>query len=188
MKTKIQKSKSFAKKFSKLKSLFKSKKGSAIAISLTATGFMVLASIGASSIIISSFKGSTNVERNNNAFLVAESAVEMALFEISEHSSGFEVSQNFESDDHSRINLMEESRSEAWWSATSRDSMNKSSSMGEDNLVMPVQNNPNVDDIDTWDNWSEANLGTTKVIKLYSDSTSCAANDGKPCGTIETGP
>lgn len=168
MKTKIQ-NRLFAKMFSQ--------KGNIIAISLSATAVMLLSAIGISTIVISSLKSSSDIVRNNNAFLAAESGIENALYEISAHSAGYEVQYNYEEDDHSRIDLKNVADSESWWGIDSRKALEEA--MNGSDLFIPA---PETSDPADEENWAEASFNTTKVIKLYADNTSCSAEGGKSCG------
>ncbi len=156
----------------------KIKKGNAIAIALLTIGFLTLVTVGASTVILSSSKASKNVERNNNAFLAAESGIENALYEISDHSAGFEAVNNGEDDDHTRVNLEEVSDSEAFWTASSRNSVNNAVNENSDEIFIPALVTADPDDEE---NWQAVNFGTNKVIKLYADNTSCTAESGKKC-------
>jgi hypothetical protein len=151
-----------------------SKNGNAIAISLSLTSFLVVVSIGASTIILSSSKSSKNVEKYNNAFLVAESGIESALYEVSFHSSGYEVSHNYEETDHSRINFDSISASESWWETDSRTSM----SSGNTTISIPSVDGGNSS---ADDDWNESSFGESKVIQLYADNSSCSSSSGKDC-------
>lgn len=160
----------------------KTKQGNAIAISLTAIAFLTLVAVGASTVIMNSYKASKNVERNNNAFLAAESGIENALYEVSDHSAGYEVINNEEENDHARVNLEAESNAEAYWSVESRSSMEQALANNSNSIFIPAQQTADPDE-DV--NWATADFGSPKVIKLYADNTSCTADDGKNCDYVE---
>jgi hypothetical protein len=148
-------------------------KGNAIAISLTAISVLLIASIGVSSIILASYNASKNIERSSRAFLASEGCSEIILYELAQHTSGFELGHSYGENDYGRINLGEGTGSECWVSATSLDSM--SSTSGLPIVILPQQEDFEAGDetnMTNWDDWTESSFGATKVINLYSDQTS----------------
>jgi len=158
----------FLKKFLKqIKN--KTPKGNTIAISITMTSFLLIATVNANVMINSSLRSSQNVEKSNNAFLSAESGIEIALYDVIEHSNGYEVGHNFEEDDYSCVNLEEKSQAKSWWSVNSLDTMRSATN---NKIIIPAQKaDYDVNTPSEW-NWSESSFGSTKALKLYVDNTS----------------
>jgi len=150
-------------------SKIKSKDANIMAIALSTVGFLVITTMGVSNLILASSGAAKNTERNNNAYLAAESGIENALYEVSFHSNGYEVAANNEEDDYTFINLTKHSASEAWWSTEAETDF--AESVGSTSISIPAQS----------DEWSESGFGSKKVFKLYGDNTSCVDANGNPC-------
>lgn len=60
-------------------------------VAIGISSLILVVAIGAASIILGAFRSTVRVEAKNAAYFVAEGGVELALYDISKHGSGYEV-------------------------------------------------------------------------------------------------
>lgn len=123
------------------------------------SGFIILVATGLSQVILPSLLGVGNIEILNQANFAAEGALEDALYEISQHESGFEHQEP-------RSTFSTVNQTQTRWQIISR-----SVSSGG-NFIVPA---PGEGDSPSDEDWNYINVGESVTADLFLDTSSAGS-------------
>ena len=71
--------------------VFKNRNGASLFMAMGMAGLVLLIGMGTATMMMNAMNVTTKIEGGNQAYFAAEGALELALFDVANHGSGYEV-------------------------------------------------------------------------------------------------